>query len=225
MFSCVRSGLCIFSWSMVVLSIVLAVSRFQLRQALLISTLRLNCFSFASLAWTLATSCSLARIASSTGAINVPICLRTSANSNAFRVPVFEGFPCGLQKYATIKQLLRQTPNVVEILHVAIQGAEVEHGLEFFCQNGFGRIEAQNWRGVIKQRRILIFRCSRVHNITESDIELHADAGVSQKAVEPNPYAFIVGVFLDALCFYRVGIEDPPVFGDIDAHEVLNNVG
>src|SRR5690606_24777476 len=69
-------------------------------------------------------------------------------------------------------KLSRKQPDIVEILHSAVQGAQCDHGLEFLCYRRFSRVTEQPGGWHIQQYRVVHqYRRGRYH-IAKTDIQL-----------------------------------------------------
>ena len=90
-----------------------------------------------------------------------------------FRLSILECFPDGSgQNLALIIKLFGEQPDVVEVLHPAVQNSELHHGLELFCDGTLHAVAFQLRSRKIKNRRVYNFRGLRYNHIAESGVNL-----------------------------------------------------
>ncbi len=114
----------------------------------------------------------------------------------------------GLCEHGAVEgEVTREEPHVVEVLHAAVQRAQVDHRLELLGDHGLARVARERGRGEVEQRRVRDdFRARRDH-VAEADVELHRNARLAEQADEAHAHALVVRVLLDALRLHRRWVE------------------
>lgn len=143
-----------------------------------------------------------------------------------FSFPPLKGKPNGLSHiFLREFELSGKQPDVVEILHPAVQFAEFYHRFKFLCDGTFAAVAKQLWgRRAQQGRQFGLFRFWE-NNIPKTDIDLHMDPCRIQCPQKINPDALIVRIFSDALSLNRAWIKDKPVSLHSDRDDIANQCG
>ncbi|HEX8114444.1 MAG TPA: hypothetical protein VF516_42230 [Kofleriaceae bacterium] len=119
------------------------------------------------------------------------------------------------QQRAVEGELIREEPDVVEVLHAAVQPAQVDHRLELLGHHRLARVARELGRREAEQRGVRDGLRTGSDDVAEPDVDLHGDARPAEQTDEANPHALVVRVLLDALGFHCGRVEHHAVWLDI----------
>ncbi len=100
-----------------------------------------------------------------------------------------------------------QNPDVIKILHPAVGAAERDHGLEFLGNDCLGSISAQPGRRKVEKRGIVDRLESRLHRISETDIDDDGNACTGKGGRATQADTAILQLLADESDLQRVGIK------------------
>lgn len=127
-----------------------------------------------------------------------------------------EGFQDGRCQHSAIEiKLPRQEPDVEEILHAAVQDAQLDHGLELLGDHALSAVAAKLRCREAEDRGIFHKLSRRDHHVAEADVKLHGNARGVQPSPKPDPYPFIVSILGDSLSPDASRVEDQAIRLDL----------
>src|SRR6266849_5866215 len=121
------------------------------------------------------------------------------------------------------KSNCREKPDVVEILHPAVQRAELDHRLELFRDRGFAGVTLEAWRREVEQGGVRDLHRPGHHHVADTNVELHGDPGPREEAVEANPHTLVVRVLPDPFGLHRRGSENEAIRLDVDGANLAHH--
>src|SRR6185436_262284 len=114
---------------------------------------------------------------------------------------------CRRQTGAIKFEMLGQGPDIVEVLHSAVEFPEENHGLVLLGNDGLSRILAQNRRGLLEKGRVARTRRVGVHHIAEADVDLRRDSRALQASEQGDADSGVLRILLDWASIHAARIE------------------
>ncbi len=104
-----------------------------------------------------------------------------------------------------------EDPDVVKVFHAAVEESELDHGFNFFGDEGFAVVGAEGRGGEIEEGRELDVFGAGGDDVVEADVDLDAEPDGVEAGLKGGTNAFVVGVFFDKEGGDGLGVKEEPV--------------
>lgn len=102
-------------------------------------------------------------------------------------------------------------PDVVEVFHAGVEESELDHGFDFFSNEGFAVVSAEGRGGEIEDGRELDVFGAGGNDVVEADVDLEVQADGVEGRLKGGANAFVVGIFFDGDGFDGLGEKEESV--------------